>query len=153
MFGKGRVAASTLRAIFAGVLMLWIGGANAQQSGESEAPRPPTDIPGITPEILVRTGVPGVPSKIAITTRVTYQPGVRNRKHYHTSQVVFYVLEGEMTVQNEGKEPVTLKPGETLLVKPATIHAHWNASTTAKLVFLEFVLLDEGQRSTVPVNE
>jgi hypothetical protein len=30
---------------------------------------------------------------------------------------------------------------------------HWNASTTAKLTFLEFVLLDEGQRSTVPIQE
>jgi quercetin dioxygenase-like cupin family protein len=59
----------------------------------------------------------------------------------------------EMVVQNDGKEPVTLKPGETLLVKPGTVHVHWNASATAKLTFLEFVLLDEGQRSTVPVEQ
>jgi quercetin dioxygenase-like cupin family protein len=153
MVEKSRATASVLLRIFAGVLMMWITGAHAQQPANTEAPRPPADIPGITPEILVRTEVPGAPAKIAITTRVTYQPGARNRKHYHTSQVVFYVLDGEMIVQNEGKEPVTLKPGETLLVKPGTVHAHWNASTTAKLIFLEFVLLDEGQRSIVPVGE
>jgi quercetin dioxygenase-like cupin family protein len=153
MHEKSRALRSAVPGIFAGALILWITGANAQQSGSTEAPRPPADVPGITPEVLVRTEVPGVPSKLAITSRVTYEPGARNRKHYHTSQVVFYVLDGEMTVQNEGKEPVTLKPGETLLVKPGTVHAHWNASATAKLVFLEFVLLDEGQRSTVPVQE
>ena len=153
MHEKSRALRSAVPGIFAGALILWITGANAQQSGSTEAPRPPADVPGITPEVLVRTEVPGVPSKLAITSRVTYEPGARNRKHYHTSQVVFYVLDGEMTVQNEGKEPVTLKPGETLLVKPGTVHAHWNASATAKLVFLEFVLLDEGQRSTVPIQE
>jgi quercetin dioxygenase-like cupin family protein len=153
MLEKSRAAASTLPGIFAGLLIFWIAVANAQQPATTEAPRPPADILGITPEILVRTEVPGAPGKIAIVTRVTYQPGARKRKHYHTSQVVFYVLDGEMIVQNEGKEPVTLKPGETLLVKPGTVHAHWNASTIAKLVFLEFILLDEGQRSTVPVEE
>src|SRR5262249_35852138 len=82
-----------------------------------ELPRPPAEVPGITPELLVRTVVPGAPGKIAIAQRVTYQPGARNRKHYHTSQVIFYVLEGAMTVQDDGKDPVTLKAGDALLVK------------------------------------
>jgi quercetin dioxygenase-like cupin family protein len=54
-----------------------------------------------------------------------------------------------MVVQDEGKKPVTLKPGDSLLIKPGTIHSHWNASTTAPLVFTEFILVDEGQRSAV----
>jgi hypothetical protein len=29
------------------------------------------------------------------------------------------------------------------------VHQHWNASTTAPLVFLEYVLVDKGQRSAV----
>jgi quercetin dioxygenase-like cupin family protein len=66
--------------------------------------------------------------------------------------VIFYILEGAMVVQDDGRTPVTLKPGDTLLIKPGTVHAHWNASTTAKLVFTEFILVDEGQRSTVPVE-
>jgi quercetin dioxygenase-like cupin family protein len=47
---------------------------------------------------------------------------------------------------------MTLKVGDSLLIKPGTVHAHWNASTTAKLVFTEFILVDEGQRSTVVVE-
>ncbi len=117
-----------------------------------ELPRPSVDVPGITPQVLSRTTVPGAPGKLAIVTRVTYQPGARVRKHYHTSQMFFYILEGTMAVQEDGKEPIMLKAGDYLLVKPGTVHAHWNASPTEKLVFTEFILVDEGQRSVVFVE-
>lgn len=113
-----------------------------------ELPRA-AEIPGVKPEVLARTEVPGAPGKVMIVSRTTYQPGARVRKHYHTSQVTFYILEGTMTVQDEGKQPVTLKAGDFLLIKPGTVHAHWNASTTAPLIFLEHVLVDQDQRSAV----
>ncbi len=37
--------------------------------------------------------------------------GITGEDHYHTSHVVFYVLEGAGVWQEDGKEPVTLKPG------------------------------------------
>jgi quercetin dioxygenase-like cupin family protein len=123
----------------------------ADKAADNPLPKA-ADIPGIAPEILVKTTVPGVPWKQAIVTRTTYQPGARIRKHYHPSQIVFMILEGTMGVQEDGNEPVTLKPGDTLLIKPGTIHAHWNASKTDKLVFGEFVLVDDGQRSAVFVE-
>ncbi|HEV7821249.1 MAG TPA: cupin domain-containing protein [Burkholderiales bacterium] len=123
------------------------------QDKAADSPLPKAaDIPGIAPEVLVKTTVPGVPWKQAIVTRTTYQPGARIRKHYHTSQIVFMILEGTMGVQEDGKEPVTLKAGDTLLIKPGTVHSHWNASKTDKLVFGEFVLVDDGQRSAVFVE-
>ena len=122
-----------------------------QRAGEPEL-RPPAEVPGITPEVLVRTTVPGAPGKLALTTRVTYEPGARVRKHYHTSQIVFYILEGAMVVQEDGREALTLKIGDAHLVRPGTVHTHWNASPTAKLVFTEFILVDEGQRSIVFVE-
>ncbi len=122
-----------------------------ERAGEPEL-RPPAEVSGITPEVLVRAGVPGAPGKLAITARETYEPGARVRKHYHTSQVVFYILEGAMVVQEDGREPLTLKPGDAHLVRPGTVHTHWNASTSAKLVFTEFILVDEGQRSIVFVE-
>jgi quercetin dioxygenase-like cupin family protein len=57
-----------------------------------------------------------------------------------------------MVVQEDGREPLTLKPGDAHLVRPGTVHTHWNASTSAKLVFTEFILVDEGQRSIVFVE-
>src|SRR6516162_6783771 len=81
--------------VVAGSIALGGIGASGQSAPAPELPRPALDVPGVTPEVLSRTAVPGAPWKIAIATRVVYQPGARVRKHYHTSQVVFYILEGE----------------------------------------------------------
>ena len=95
---------------------------------------------------------PTLPGKEFRVLHTTYAPGGQNPKHYHPSHVVFYVLEGSGIWQEEGKDPVTLQPGESLHVRPGTVHAHRNASATEQLVFLEFVILDKAQRSTVPMR-
>ena len=95
---------------------------------------------------------PSIPGKEFRVLHTTYAPGGQNPKHYHTSHVVFYVLEGSGIWEEAEKPAVTLKAGETLHVRPGTTHAHRNASTTEKLVFLEFVIVDKGQRSTVPMR-
>jgi quercetin dioxygenase-like cupin family protein len=95
---------------------------------------------------------PTMPGKEFRVLETTYAPGGQNPKHYHPSHVVFYVLQGSGIWQEDGQPAVTLKPGETLHVRPGTVHAHRNASTTEKLVFLEFVIVDKGQRSTVPMR-
>jgi quercetin dioxygenase-like cupin family protein len=147
-------AARRFAIVLAASALFWTVEVRAQeQKTTPDVPRPPAEVPGITPEVLVRQGVPGAPGKTAIVQRVTYEPGARNRKHYHTGQVVFYVLQGAMNVQEDAREPTTLNAGDSLLVKPGTVHTHWNASTTGKLVFLEFILLDEGQKSTVPMEQ
>lgn len=93
-----------------------------------------------------------LPGKEFRVLRTTYAPGGQNPKHYHPSHVVFYVLEGTGIWQEEGKEALTLKAGDTTHIRPGMVHAHRNASATEKLVFLEFVIVDKGQRSTVPMR-
>jgi len=93
-----------------------------------------------------------MPGKEFRVLHTTYAPGGQNPKHYHPSHVVFYVLEGSGVWQEEEKAPVTLKPGDSIHVRPGTIHAHRNASATERLVFLEFVIVDKEQRSTVPMR-
>lgn len=95
---------------------------------------------------------PSMPGKEFRVLQTTYAPSGQNPMHRHTSHVVFYVLEGSGIWQEEGKPALTLKPGESLHVRPGTVHAHRNASATEKLVFLEFVIADKGQRSTIPVR-
>ncbi len=106
---------------------------------------------GITADPLLIFDDPSMPSKEFRVLRTMYAPGGQNPKHYHPSHVVFYVLEGSGVWQEEGKEPVTLKPGDTLHVRPGMVHSHRNASSSDRLVFLEFVIVEKGQRSTVPM--
>jgi quercetin dioxygenase-like cupin family protein len=107
---------------------------------------------GISAEALVLFEDPSMPAKEFRLLRTAYAPGGQNPKHYHSSHVVFYVLEGNGVWQEEGKAEVTLKPGDSLHVRPGTVHAHRNASASDKLVFLEFVIVEKGQRSTVPMR-
>jgi quercetin dioxygenase-like cupin family protein len=107
---------------------------------------------GITAEARHAFEDATLPGKEFRLLRTAYAPGGQNPKHYHPSHVVFYVLEGSGVWQEEGKQPVTLHAGESLHVPPGTIHAHRNASMTQQLVFLEFVIVDKGQRSTVPMR-
>jgi len=106
---------------------------------------------GISAEQLQVFADPAMPGKEFRVQRTTYAPGGQNPKHYHASHVVFFVLEGAGVWQEEGKEAVTLKPGESLHVRPGTVHSHRNASASEKLVFLEFVIVEKGQRSTIPM--
>ncbi|HEX9396707.1 MAG TPA: dimethylsulfonioproprionate lyase family protein [Burkholderiales bacterium] len=107
---------------------------------------------GITADPLQVFEDASMPSKEFRVLRTTYAPGGQNPKHYHPSHVVFYVLEGAGVWQEDGKAPMTLRPGESLHVRPGMVHAHRNASSSEKLVFLEFVILEKGQRSTVPMQ-
>jgi len=142
----------TLPALAAAVLFAWASIAAAQEKPSgAELPRP-AEIPDVSPDVLLRFGVPNVPGKVVIVSRTTYKPGARVAKHYHTSQIVFYILSGAMTVEDDGKQARTLKAGETLLIPPSTVHAHWNASSSEPLVFLEYVMVEEGQRSAVFVK-
>ena len=121
-------------------LSLWISTANAQER---------TGISAMPLHVFDDAAMPG---KEFRALRTTYAPGGQNPRHYHTSHVVFYVLEGAGVWQEDEKPAVTLKAGESLHVRPGTVHAHRNASATEKLVFLEFVIADKGQRSTVPMR-
>lgn len=121
------------------VLMLPLLAAAQERSGITAVPRHVFDDPTL-------------PGKEFRVLHTSYAPGGQNPRHYHTSHVVFYVIEGSGIWQEDGQAPVTLKAGETLHVRPGTVHAHRNASTTEKLVFLEFVIVDKGQRSTVPMR-
>ena len=107
---------------------------------------------GISAEPLQIFDDPGVPSKEFRVLRTSYAPGGQNPRHRHASHVVFYVLEGAGVWQEDGKEPVTLRAGDSLHVHPGVIHSHRNASSSAKLVFLEFVIVGKGQSSTIPMQ-
>jgi quercetin dioxygenase-like cupin family protein len=139
------VANVVARTLAASASALLVGSASMHAQTPSHQPTSPSH----QATLLLKSDIQGVYGKELRVLRTVYPPGAANSKHYHTSHVVFYILEGSGVWQEEGQPPVTLKAGDTLLVKPGTVHAHWNPSTSVPLVFTEFVIVDEGQRSTV----
>src|SRR3954471_17107930 len=65
---------------------------------------------------------PSIAGKEFRVLETTYAPSGQNPLHRHTSHVVFYVLEGSGIWQEDGRPAVTLKPGESLHVRPGVVH-------------------------------
>ena len=64
-----------------------------------------------------------------VQVRVDIAPGASSIKHSHPGEEVAYVLEGTLEYQLEGRQPVTLKPGETLFIPDGVAHVAKNVGT------------------------
>jgi quercetin dioxygenase-like cupin family protein len=90
--------------------------------------------------------------KVATMLTVEYPPGGSTPPHRHDSHVFVYVLQGSVVMQVDGREPVTLKPGETFYEGPRDVHrTSANASATESAKFLVFIVKDKGKAATQPV--
>ena len=79
-----------------------------------------------------------------------YAPGAVNTRHLHPAAVTFRVISGTGNWQEEGKPPVTLHAGETLLASAGTVHTHWSPSKTEPLRFIELIVAEDGQNRSAP---
>src|SRR3546814_2116033 len=73
-----------------------------------------------------------------------------NPRHLHPAAITFHILSGTGIWQEEGKPPVTLRAGDSLLVPAGTTHAHWNPSATEKFRFLEFIVAEKDKGRSIP---
>lgn len=56
--------------------------------------------------------------------RVTFEPGARTAWHEHPNGQVLHILAGQGRVQAVGEPVRTVKPGDTVLIKPGERHWH-----------------------------
>jgi quercetin dioxygenase-like cupin family protein len=85
------------------------------------------------------------------TAVVTLEAGGRTALHEHPGPVVAYILEGALTVKEEGNEPRTYHAGESFLETVGHWHQGFNAGTTPVKILAVF-LGQEGQPTTVLKN-
>jgi quercetin dioxygenase-like cupin family protein len=91
-------------------------------------PMAQAQIPGITRTDLQRHDL-SVPGREVIQVRVDFAPGVVAPSHSHPGEEIVYAIEGSMEYQLEGRQPVTLKPGEVLFIPAGTIHSVKNVGS------------------------
>jgi quercetin dioxygenase-like cupin family protein len=93
-------------------------------------------------------------NKVADMLTVEYAPGQSTPPHRHNAHVLVYVLEGAVVFGVKGKEPVTVKAGETFYESPTDIHdVARNASDTQRAKFLVTLIHDPGASTMVPVEK
>ncbi len=99
------------------------------------------------PELIRREVVQGMPKgddqEIRVLT-ATFQPGDRTVFHTHRSPVTVYVLEGQFTLELEGRPPVMVRAGEAYVEPPHIRMTGFNRSTSQPLKVLIFYVSDPG---------
>ena len=97
------------------------------------------------PDLLLKETVQGMPrgeqQEIKVLT-ATIKPGGQTVFHTHRFPVTIYILEGAFTLEMEGRAPVTVKAGESMVEPPAVKMTGYNRSTTEPMRVVIFYVSD-----------
>ncbi|OGP53535.1 MAG: hypothetical protein A2Y65_11985 [Deltaproteobacteria bacterium RBG_13_52_11] len=102
--------------------------------------------------ILQQKDLEGVRGKEVIMFLAEIAPGGELGRHYHPGPEFFYILEGALTIEPDGKPPVTIKAGESWYGPAKYISNQKNASKTKPLKTITFMVVDKGQPLTTPIR-
>jgi quercetin dioxygenase-like cupin family protein len=82
----------------------------------------------------------GSTGREAIMTRAEFQPGAATPKHSHPGEEVAYVLQGELSIELEGKPALKLKAGDSFFVPAGTVHMGKNTAKGETIVLSTYVV-------------
>ncbi|HEU4728629.1 MAG TPA: cupin domain-containing protein, partial [Kofleriaceae bacterium] len=99
--------------------------------------------PGFKRVELQRHDLP-VKDHEAVTARGEFQPGAVVARHSHPGEEIGYVVEGELTLEIDGKPPQKLKAGEAFFIPAGTVHAAKNQAKTGATVVSTY-LVEKGK--------
>lgn len=97
------------------------------------------------PQLLLRESVAGMPRGETQEVRLmsaTFKPGDKTVFHTHRSPVTVYVLEGQFTLELEGRPPQVVSAGQAYVEPPHVKMTGYNRSTTQPLRVLIFYVSD-----------
>ncbi|RFB93686.1 cupin [Rhizobium leguminosarum bv. trifolii] len=92
-----------------------------------------------------------VPGHEAVQVRVDFAPGVLAPKHSHPGEEIAFVLEGTLEYRLEGREPVTLKAGQSLFIPSGVVHSAKNVGN-GKASELATYIVRKGEALVVPAK-
>ena len=98
-----------------------------------------------TTKLIDKEVLAGLPDQEANVMLAEMPPGWIGGKHYHPGHVFVYVLEGAMTLELEGKDPVTIKAGEIYHELPNQVMLAKNPSATEGLKLMVFQVGTHGK--------
>ena len=102
--------------------------------------------PGLAaPKLVLKENVLQMPKGDTQEVRVltaSFKPGDKTAFHTHRSPVTVYVLEGQFTLDLEGRAPVVVKAGEAFVEPPNVKMTGYNKSTTDALRVVIFYVSD-----------
>jgi quercetin dioxygenase-like cupin family protein len=92
-----------------------------------------------------------LPDREGVMALVEIPVGAQEGKHTHFAEVFAFVLEGTISLENEGVPTATLKAGDVFHILPGKVHnATNNGTVTAKLAAV--FVAEKGKPLTTPVK-
>lgn len=107
--------------------------------------------PAIKRNVVSKTDLAGCTDREAVMVWVDLPPGAAEGRHTHNAQVFAFVVEGTITLENEGTAKVTLKAGDHFTYAPGKWHEAVNVGTTPAKIAAVFVA-EKGKPLTVPAK-
>jgi quercetin dioxygenase-like cupin family protein len=99
----------------------------------------------VKPQSLVNEIIQGMPKGEKQEVRVltaSFKPHDKTMFHIHRFPVTVYVLEGAFTLEMEGRDPVTVKAGQAMIMPPHVKMTGYNRSSTDPLRLVIFNVSD-----------
>jgi quercetin dioxygenase-like cupin family protein len=100
---------------------------------------------------LQRHDIAGTQGREAVLARAEFQPAGAVPKHTHPGDEVGYLLEGEVTLEVDGKPPMTLKPGDSFFIAGGTVHSAKNTGKGEAKILSTYVI-EKGKPLATPVK-
>lgn len=99
------------------------------------------------PDMVLKETVAGMPrgekQEIHVMT-ASFKPGDRTVFHTHRFPVTVYVLEGTFTLELEGRAPISITAGQSMVEPPNVKMTGYNRSATEPLKVVIFYVGDPG---------
>ena len=92
-----------------------------------------------------------IPEHEAVTAMAELDPGASSGQHTHSGDEIGYVLDGTLTLEQDGKPTVALSAGEAFLIPAGTVHNAVNTSAATVSVLVTYVA-PKGQTLTTAVG-
>jgi quercetin dioxygenase-like cupin family protein len=108
------------------------------------------DAPKIKRNIVLKEDM-SIPDREGVMVMVEIPPGAAEGKHIHPADVFFFILEGAITQEIDGKPTVDLKAGDVVHVPPNTVHQATNKGSVPAKLAVVFVA-EKGKPLTTPVK-
>jgi quercetin dioxygenase-like cupin family protein len=116
---------------------------------------PPPAIPGVTQENLARAALVEFAGSDIVSFNGVFAPSATSGRHRHPGTEVVHVVSGTGVLLQDGREPVELRPGVTVVSEPAAkggsfIHELRNLSPDEPLRTYIVLLVDTGEPPFMP---
>ena len=101
-------------------------------------------------ETLLKAVLEGVDGTEVIVSRVTIPPNTSLPKHWHPGEEFAYVIEGSVTLWQEGKDDLVGKQGDVVKIPLKQVHTAVTKDEGATI--LVFRVHEQGQPERYPVE-